>query len=410
MISISKSFLLFAIILLPFNYVNVIYNFSLSDLLLSVAFVFALGYQVSNRVSVKYLISSNDFILPVLIYSAGFFLSMNYAFSPIDSLLSYLQVVFIFTVVYYALFLQSFSEIYIKRLLYALSVTSGLITIGIFLFFLTGTDYSYGLLLVEQGWGMIRFSYGAMEPNVTARIMAQSIPILIFISLENRGLLLRAFNIFIVLLLLAVIILTASRSGFLILIIGLLSFIIFYYKYTQRYNLFNIMLYMLCFSFLLLFTYSSFPEFFENSIQRYSTIFDATKSASSQERLLVLNKSLELINNDPHIGYGLSNSQNITGIAVHNSIVISWLENGILGFLGYLFLYLVILYYVFIGYCNNFYKNGTLMVLGVIAIMMISGDMFMANSYKRSLWVPAILFVVYSKHLMKGRLLKNETV
>ena len=410
MISISKSFLLFAIILLPFNYVNVIYNFSLSDLLLSVAFVFALGYQVRNRVSLKYLISSNDFILPVLIYSAGFFLSMNYAFSPIDSLLSYLQVVFIFTVVYYALFLQSFSEIYIKRLLYALSVTSGLITIGIFLFFVTGTDYSYGLLLVEQGWGMIRFSYGAMEPNVTARIMAQSIPILIFISLENRWILLRLLNISIVLLLLAVIILTASRSGFLILIVGLFSFIIFYYKFTQRYNLFNIILYMLCFIFLSLFTYSSFPEFFENSIQRYSTIFDSAKSASSQERLLVLNKSLELINNDPHVGYGLSNSQNITGIAVHNSIVISWLENGILGFIGYLSLYLVILYYVFIGYCNNFYKNGTLMVLAVISIMMISGDMFMANSYKRSLWVPAILFVVYSKHLIKGRLLKNEVV
>ena len=410
MISISKSFLLFAIILLPFNYVNVIYNFSLSDLLLSVAFVFALGYQVRNRVSLKYLISSNDFILPVLIYSAGFFLSMNYAFSPIDSLLSYLQVVFIFTVVYYALFLQSFSEIYIKRLLYALSVTSGLITIGIFLFFVTGTDYSYGLLLVEQGWGMIRFSYGAMEPNVTARIMAQSIPILIFISLENRWILLRLLNISIVLLLLAVIILTASRSGFLILIVGLFSFIIFYYKFTQRYNLFNIMLYMLCFIFLSLFTYSSFPEFFENSIQRYSTIFDSAKSASSQERLLVLNKSLELINNDPHVGYGLSNSQNITGIAVHNSIVISWLENGILGFIGYLSLYLVILYYVFIGYCNNFYKNGALMVLAVISIMMISGDMFMANSYKRSLWVPAILFVVYSKHLIKGRLLKNEVV
>ena len=405
MISISKSFLLFAIILLPFNYVNIIYNFSLSDLLLSVAFVFALGYQVRNRVSVKYLISSNDFLLPVLIYSAGFFLSMNYAFSPIDSLLSYLQVVFIFTVVYYALFLQSFSEIYIKRLLYALSVTSGLITIGIFLFFVTGTDYSYGLLLVEQGWGMIRFSYGAMEPNVTARIMAQSIPILIFISLENRGIFLRLFNISIVLLLLAVIILTASRSGFLILIVGLLSFIIFYYKFTQRYNLFNIMLYMICFIFLSLFTYSSFPEFFENSIQRYSTIFDATKSASSQERLLVLNESLELINNDPHIGYGLGNSHNITGIAVHNSIVISWLENGIFGLLGYLSLYLVILYYVFIGYKNSFYKNGPLMVLAVISIMMISGDMFMANSYKRSLWVPAILFVVYSKHLIKERLL-----
>ena len=410
MISISKSFLLFAIILLPFNYVNVIYNFSLSDLLLSIAFIFAFAYQVNHKVSAKYLISSNDFIVPILIYSAGFFLSMNYAFSPIDSLLSYLQIVFIFTVVYYALFLQSLSEIFIIRLLYALSITSGLITLGIFLFFITGIDYSYGLLLVEQGWGMIRFSYGAMEPNVTARIMAQSMPILIFMSLEKKGLLLRALNISIILLLLAVIVLTASRSGFLILIIGLLSFVAFYYKYTQRYNLFNIMLYMLLFIFLSFYTYSSFPEFFENSIQRYSTIFDSTRSASSQERLLVLNKSLELINNNPHVGYGLSNSQNITGIAVHNSIVISWLENGIFGLLGYLSLYIVILYYVFIGYCNNFHKNGALMVLAVIAIMMIAGDMFMANSYKRSLWVPAILFVVYSKHLMRGKISKNETV
>ena len=409
MISISKSFLLFAIILLPFNYVNVIYNFSLSDLLFLIAFVFAIAYQVNHRVSIKYLISSNDFIFPIIVYSAGFFLSMNFAFSPLDSFLSYLQIVFIFIVVYYALFLQSFSESYIKRLLYALSVTSGLITLGIFLFFITGTDYSYGLLLVEQGWGMIRFSYGAMEPNVTARIMAQSIPILIFISLDKRSLLLRVFNISIILLLLAVIILTASRSGLLILVIGLLSFIVFYYKYTQRYNLFNIILYIVCFLFLSLFIYNSFPEFFENSIQRYSTIFDATKSASSQERLLVLNKSFELINNDPHIGYGLSNSQNITGIAVHNSIVISWLENGIFGLIGYLFLYMIILYYVFIGYSNNFYKNGTLMVLSVISIMMISGDMFMANSYKRSLWVPAILFVVYSKHLVKDKLLNHET-
>jgi O-antigen ligase len=257
---------------------------------------------------------------------------------------------------------------------------------------------------------MIRFSYGEMEPNVTARIMAQSIPILIFISIDKKGLLIKLFNLSIIILLLAVIILTASRSGFLILMIGLLSYIVFHYKYSQRYNLFNIMFYILFSVFAVFFAYNSFPEFFENSIGRYSTIFDASRSASSQERLLVLDKSFELINKNPNIGYGLSNSQNITGIAVHNSIVISWLENGILGFLGYIMLYLIILYYIIIGYNEKFYNNGMLMVLAVISIMMITGDMFMANSYKRSLWVPAILFVVYSKQLSNNKINTNEAI
>jgi len=335
---------------------------------------------------------------------------VHFAFSPIDSLLSFFQIIFIFVVIYYALFLQTFSEKHIKRLLYVLSVTSGLITLGIFLFFITGKDYSYGLLLVEQGWGMIRFSYGEMEPNVTARIMAQSIPILIFITMDKKGLLIKLFNIIIITLLLAVIILTASRSGFLTLLVGLFSFIIFYYKYSQKYNLFNTIFYGMCFVSILFFAYNSFPEFFENSIERYSTIFDASRSASSQERLLVLNKSFELINDSPNVGYGLSNSQNITGIAVHNSIVISWLENGILGLLGYVMLYMIIIYYIIVGYNNNFHNNGALMVLAVISIMMITGDMFMANSYKRSLWVPAILFVTYSKQLLKNRTIINEAV
>ena len=73
-------------------------------------------------------------------------------------------------------------------------------------------------------------------------------------------------------------------------------------------------------------------------------------------------------------------------------------------------LYIIIIYYIVVGYNNNFYKNGTLMILAVISIMMITGDMFMANSYKRSLWVPAILFVVYSKQLLNNKTLIDEAV
>ncbi len=406
MISISKTFLLFAIILLPFNYLNVIYNFSTSDLFFTIAFIFAVAFQINHRISIKYIINNNDFILPIVIYSIGFFSSVHFAFSPMDSLLSYLQIVFIFTVIYYALYLQTLSITFIKYLLYTLSIISGIITLGIFIFFITGIDYSYGLLLVEQGWGMIRFSYGAMEPNITARIMAQSIPILMFVSLDKSSYFIKIINVVFIVLLLAVIVLTASRSGFLILLIGLICFIIFYHKYTQSYNLFYTILYLFCLSIVVFFIYNSFPSFFENSFYRYTTIFDATRSASSQERLLVLNKSFELINNNPYLGYGLSNSQNITGIAVHNSIIISWLENGIFGLIGYSMLYFVIIFYIFKAYTNNFYGNGVIMVLSVVSIMMISGDMFMANSYKRSLWVPAILFVAYSRQILNK---KNNT-
>jgi len=225
-----------------------------------------------------------------------------------------------------------------------------------------------------------------------------------FVSLDKSSYLLKIINLVFIVLLLAVIVLTASRSGFLILLIGLMCFLIFYFKYTQSYNLFYTILYLLCLSIVLFFIYNSFPSFFENSFYRYTTIFDATRSASSQERLLVLNKSFELINNNPYLGYGLSNSQNVTGIAVHNSIIISWLENGLFGLIGYTMLYFVIIFYVFKAYTNNFYDNGVIMVLSVISIMMISGDMFMANSYKRSLWVPAILFVAYSRQILNKKI------
>ena len=156
-----------------------------------------------------------------------------------------------------------------------------------------------------------------------------------------------------------------------------------------------------CLLLLLYFIYQSFPHLFQGAVERYSTILDPSYSSSTKERIFILERSLGLIDKHPFIGYGFGNSYNITGVAVHNSIVISWLENGLFGFIGYCLLYMIILYYIIIGYKNRFFNSNILMVLAVISTMMIMGDMFMANSYKRSLWVPVILFVVYSKQLYK---------
>ena len=401
MITLNKTLLSFAIALLPFSYVKLFYNFSISDLFFSLSFFCFICYVINKKKSFREILSNNDFILPLSIFSIGFFLSMHNSFDPLDSFLSFLQVIFIFIVIYYCLNFHQHTDRFLKNVLYLLLFSSIFITTFVFLFFLTGVDYSYGLLLVEQGWGMVRFSYGDMEPNITARIMAQCIPIILLFSMESRSFIIKIFTILCILLLLSIILLTASRTGLIIVALGTIFYFLFYFRYKGKYNLFRISAYIFFLTVLLYFIYQSFPNLFQGAVERYSTILDPSYSASTKERIFILEKSITLIDKHPFIGYGFGNSYNITGIAVHNSILISWLENGLFGFIGYCLLYIIILYYIMIGYSNRFFNNNILMVLAVISIMMIMGDMFMANSYKRSLWVPVILFVVYSKQLYK---------
>ena len=152
---------------------------------------------------------------------------------------------------------------------------------------------------------------------------------------------------------------------------------------------------------------SNYPDFFESSFKRYSTILDPSSSSSSKERLLVLDKSLNLINQNPIIGKGMGNSHNLTGVSIHNPIILSWLENGFIGFVGFIFIYIIIIYYIVTAYYNRFFMSNVLLLLAVMSIMMVVGDMFMANSYKRVLWVPAILFIIYFKQLNRNQLIKS---
>ena len=144
--------------------------------------------------------------------------------------------------------------------------------------------------------------------------------------------------------------LTASRTGLIIVALGSIFYFLFYARYKGKYNLFRISVYLFLLVVLLYFIYQSFPNLFQGAVERYSTILDPSYSSSTKERIFILEKSITLIDKHPFIGYGFGNSYNITGIAVHNSILISWLENGLFGFIGYCLLYVIILYYIIIGY------------------------------------------------------------
>ena len=237
MVSVSKTLLILATILLPFDFLKLIYNFSFIDLLYLLSFFGIIIYQIRNLVTINKLFNDNIFLIPIIIYSIGFFISFNNSFDPIDSIFSYFQICFIFIIIYYSFSLHYFSKELLIRVLYIFAILSALVTLSIFVYFITGKDYSYGLLLVERGWGMIRFSYGDMEPNVTARIIIQSIPIFLLITYRNKNLIIRIFNILLIMLLVSVLILTASRSGFLIFLVGIASYFIFYVRYKTQYNI-----------------------------------------------------------------------------------------------------------------------------------------------------------------------------
>ena len=143
-------------------------------------------------------------------------------------------------------------------------------------------------------------------------------------------------------------------------------------------------------------------SFYKKPLERYSTILDPKSSDSSIERLDIIDKGFEFINKNPLFGLGLENSSLYTGISVHNPLILTWVENGIFGMIGFGSIYFILLFIGLKCYRNNFFNDDLLMAFTVVMVMMVFGDMFMANSYKRILWLPALMMIVnYDR--VKGR-------
>ena len=115
--------------------------------------------------------------------------------------------------------------------------------------------------------------------------------------------------------------------------------------------------------------------------------------------------AFDKINQSPLVGVGLENSSGYTGTVTHNPLILMWLENGLLGLIGFLMIYIIMIIYVFKSYQRSFFKDPYLMALSIITVMMIFGDMFMANSYKRYLWLPALLMIVQYSQYRNGKLI-----
>ena len=399
---LSRYSLFIAFFLLYFPFVTIYNNFTLSDLIIVITCITLTIRLIGDSLLTKYFIYSNHFIIPLLIFTIGFLFSINMSRLPVESFTAFIQIVFIFLIAYPVIRIALQEENNVLTTIHMLIIPGLLLTAGMLLFYFTNTESNLDVLsLIEIGWGG-RLSYGGMEPNIPARILLQILPLCMIISCRSTVAWKKIlFTIFIASIILTVF-LTASRSSFLILLIGVFFYSIFYIKMGKRINIYFILLYIVIQYSLFQFVNYIDNSFYNKPLERYSTILDPKSSDSSIERLDIIDKGFEFINKNPLFGLGLENSSLYTGISVHNPLILTWVENGIFGMIGFGSIYFILLFIGLKCYRNKFFNDDLLMAFTVVMVMMVFGDMFMANSYKRILWLPALMMIVnYDR--VKGR-------
>jgi len=397
LVSLSRIFLCIAFFLLPFTFIRLYNNLNISDILIILSFITIAISNTGKNFLIETVFVKNIFLLPLLVFSIGFFLSLNRSVSPYESITAYLQVVFVFLFAYPLLEKVVKDEKQINIIAVMLILPG--IVISMLMIMLKILSIEIGIdLLATEGW-QGRLSYGGMEPNIPGRIILQNIPFLAVFALTTKRKAIKTFSVILIFIQLLTVFLTASRSNFLTIIIGVIFFVIFLVRYGVSVRISSVVFIVLLSLLFVKITYNFNEDFFKRPFERYSTILQVEKSTSSLERIKVIDEGLNYINRNPFIGLGMGNSYLYTKVSIHNPIVLTWVENGLFGIIGFTTFYLILLFQGIKCYKNKFFGSYLLLGLTVVMVMMVFGDMFMANSYKRVLWLPTLLFSVHARNL-----------
>ena len=233
-LSLTRYFIYLAFFLLSFPFIAIFNNFTLSDFFLTLALITATMRLIGSNYLFENIFQKNEFIIPILIFSLGFLISINKSLFPSESFTAFLQIIFIFLIAYPIIRITLTKEKHILTATYILITTGLFIAVIMLIFYIIDIEYGIGSL-IEIGWGG-RLSYGGMEPNVPARILLQITPLCLVMAIRSQLFINKVlFTIFIAALLLTVF-LTASRSSLLIVIVGSFIFLVFYVKMGRKVN------------------------------------------------------------------------------------------------------------------------------------------------------------------------------
>ncbi|MFQ6606395.1 MAG: O-antigen ligase family protein [Fidelibacterota bacterium] len=396
----------------PLTYIKLFLNYDLADLLLSIAFLLVFFYRTTTMysLSLSQIIFSHKFMVPLILFTLGFLLSLYNAFQLIEALTAFLQVLFIFLVCYLVLAAVIADTNFLRSCLRALLVGTIIQTLVLLTYFLFNIDLSFGLYRL-YGWGE-RYTFGGMLPNLSARLIVQVLPITFIYLVTQRPRWQKGITLFLAALIGFCVILTGSRAGLVILAFLVVTFF-FFYLTTQSTTpgLSSKKLFFLIGSSLVLvlvtFLYIQYVP--EHLIERILTILNPSASASSRERIDLVRQALRYLARHPFVGVGFEQFHLYTlqGRNVHNALLAAWVENGFLGFVGFGLIYLIITYHIFLAYRWKFFQNLWLLALSTLVLGNLLGDMFMTNAYRRIFWVPALL-LVFAFHQIKNKAQQPE--
>jgi len=237
LISISRNLLYAAFLLLPLTFIKVLSNLSLSDIIIVLAFLTLSISHLGKKFLAETVILKNVFIIPMVIFTIGFLISLNRTVYALEGVTAYLQIFFIFIIAYPVLVEVIKDDKQIKILASLLIIPGIVISVLMLLLKFIGIDLGFDLL-ANEGWRG-RLSYGGMEPNVPGRIILQNIPFLAVFILAAKKLSTRLFLVTLILVQLLAIFLTSSRSNMLAFVLGLLLFVFFISRSGRKLNIRN---------------------------------------------------------------------------------------------------------------------------------------------------------------------------
>ncbi|MHC1784985.1 MAG: O-antigen ligase family protein [Anaerolineaceae bacterium] len=430
---ISYGLFILACFSLAFNLVR-IYGVSIPDSTFIAAFFFVIADEgLLKKKPVRIWFPSHPLFLPAFLILIGGLISSINAVSISSSMSITIKEFYIFTI------FTSFTIYMVRRTNPEFIITalllSGLITsLAAINDYILGYKFSNEILMrlgsvpLNESWD--RYSGLLGHPNEQAMFLSVVFPLAFsrFLNSFNKKIIETAIHFVGLVILGAALLLTGSVSGYLSIIISsFICFFWFFYSVIKTDEFFkNVISRLLIGGFFILvilvgiFNTSEGNQFIHSEFFTQSPVSDLlfrsfdrviTTTAISRWDDYVL--GLKYIASNPFVGAGmdqtgtggLNSSQMITYLAIHNTILQSWVAGGLLAFIGTVIIYFHILKFSLRALSTAFSTRTYSILVGLSASSLgfVFIDMTSSNIYQRVKWLVFALLLGLTLFIEMGK-------